>query len=293
MKSKMLLLTLVITLFLTGCSGITQSTELYYPQGQSMGQIEGINFTLNASLPETQDDIDYYKLVSSDVTIESVKALGNKIGIPGEANWIPSDTIVMSELPKMLRVSATGHIQYIVEHSLFELDANLPSYEEATMIATNFLKESGLWYDGVLLNNVTVGGTINTVPSHLLVNYSQYINGIPLTGNGSEFSVRIGDEGKIAGAAIWKPNLKLYGKVQCIKASDACNNLMAGNAINLSLPLNCKNVVINNIHLGYYLAPYTEGQEYVMPVYVFKGECLDSDGNFIEKFVAYVEANSK
>jgi hypothetical protein len=127
------------------------------------------------------------------------------------------------------------------------------------------------------LEKVTVGGTVDTTPSHLLVSFTQYIDGIPLTGPGDKFGVRISDNGEIARALIWHPELMIQGNIQCIDANQAYNSLIMGNK-EYAVPTDCQEVIITNIYIGYYLEYILEGQEFVMPVYVFKGECFDSDG---------------
>jgi len=42
--------------------------------------------------------------------------------------------------------------------------------------------------------------------------------------------------------------------------------------------------------LAYWMEPLDEHQEYVVPVYEFKGKCLDKDGEYIEDFTGWCEA---
>lgn len=285
----------LISIFSFGCSNVTNNGLLTYASGESMGQIQQAEFILNTSLPDSLSTLNYYKLVCPKVTIEAVKTLGAKLGFTGEAGTISSGAIVMSSKngDDSLSVSNTGRIEYYCEHGLFVLDAELSSNEDAAIIATEFLKELELWFSDVELQEVKIGGTVNTTPSHLLVQYRQYIEGIPLVGNGTSYAVRIGNGGKVVKAAVWHIELETQGTVQCIESFEACSLLMEGKGINFALPSNCDKVTINNIYIGYFIKSHMEAGETAMPVYVFEGECLDSEGNYIQDFRTYIDAVQK
>lgn len=283
---------LMVATISAGCSVKVNDDLKIYNSGESMGQIQQAEFTLNTSFPKTPSTLKYYKLVCPEVSIESVKTLGAKLGFTGEAGIIPSGAIVMSSNngENWLNVYDTGRIEYFCKHELFKLNATLSTYDDAAVIATNFLKQVGLWFSDVDLQEVTIGGTVNTTPSHLLVQYRQFIDEIPLVGNGTSYAVRIGNEDKVVKAAVWHIELEPQGTVKCIDAAQAGSSLMEGKGINFTLPSNCTNVTIENIYIGYFIKAHTESGGNVMPVYVFEGKCLDSNGNYIQDFKTYIDA---
>ncbi len=291
MKSRLLCIisTIVLGTVLSGCSPFTNNDI----ENESMGQIGQAEFIIDTNLPDSPEKLAFYKIVPPDVTVESVENLGALLDFEGEAGFIPPYTIGMSVSGiKSLRVNTnTGAVEFNYTHKLFQLNPELPSYEEAATIATNFLKDTNLWFSDLELKGVSIGGTVNTAPSHLLVSFTQYIDGFPLTGLGSKYGIRICDKGEIGKALIWHPELENQGEIQCIDANQACDNLISGNET-VVLPSNCKEVRITNIYIGYYLESIVEEQEYVTPVYVFEGECLTSDGTYIEDFTAWIKATS-
>jgi len=262
-----------------------------YVLGESMGGLQGAEFILNTTLPDYPKFLDYYQIMQSDTTKESVEELGAKLGFSGEAGIIESQEIfVMSTGNMSLRVSFSGRMEYNSGLSLFGSASTFPPDNEIRTIAEGFFKKIGLWFSDIEFKEIKVGGTVNTKPSHLLVQYRQYIDDMPLVGNGASFSVRISDMGNILKATIIHPELKEYDKVECINSIEACDSLMKGNGILFAVPSNCKKIIINGIYIGYFIEAHIEKQEYSLPVYVFEGECLDSDGNYIQDFITYIDA---
>ena len=67
---------------------------------------------------------------------------------------------------------------------------------------------------------------------------------------------------------------------------------MAGEGIYFSIPEIASEIIIDNVYLGYFIEPTMETGDDVIPVYVFEGECLASDGTYIEDFTAWIKAAS-
>jgi len=52
-----------------------------------------------------------------------------------------------------------------------------------------------------------------------------------------------------------------------------------------------KKVKINNVVIAYWLEPADEGQDYIVPVYKFNGQCLDENGKQLDTpFTDVIEA---
>jgi hypothetical protein len=57
------------------------------------------------------------------------------------------------------------------------------------------------------------------------------------------------------------------------------------------MPVSCPNVRIDEVQLSYWIDPLSEKQDYILPVFVFKGDCLDNNGHYIEGFTAWTDAS--
>jgi len=202
---------------------------------------------------------------------------------------------------------------------------NLPSEEEAGQIAIDFLAQSGLLppdstVDGGYEIEVVTGGTygieeevpeegvekempeegveeggetgpevVEEYVTHLLVRFHRQIDGFPVTGPGNQLGVRIGDEGEVITILkVWR-EVTPYDEVVIKTPEQAYQELKSG-AGSYYVPLDCEKVVVEQIYLAYWMEPLDEHQEYVVPVYEFKGKCLDKDGEYIEDFTGWCEA---
>jgi hypothetical protein len=56
-------------------------------------------------------------------------------------------------------------------------------------------------------------------------------------------------------------------------------------------PIESRKVKINNVTIAYWLESIGKGQDYVAPVYIFKGTCLDESGKQLDTpFIDVIEA---
>lgn len=279
----------LLTGMLSGC--VDSDTQ----SGNAVETGTDVDFVLGKSLPAVPEQLISYSIKQPNVSTDSVATIGAKFGFLGEAGDIDFSMIGMSneEKQEILQINVnSGAIEYTCLSELFPLSPSLPDEEDAAKIAVEFLQSVDLWYSDLELEDVTVGGTYAGDPSHLLVRFTRYINGIPLTGPGNKYAVRVGDEGKVIRILVRYPELEQSGEVQIISPEIAFNNLKSGKGF-FSLPSDCKEVVISHVYLGYYLDTITQEQEYLMPSYIFKGECRDKRGNSIETFTGWTDAVAK
>jgi hypothetical protein len=101
----------------------------------------------------------------------------------------------------------------------------LPDDQGAASIATEFLKQAGLWFPDVEVKEVVVGGTTGPNPAHLLVNFARSVGGMPLTGPGKKFGVRVGDQGEVVSMFVYYPELVPDKAVRVISAAAALDIL--------------------------------------------------------------------
>jgi len=272
-----------------------------------------------AGLP-SNNKMMVYRVENPVVTTDSVKEIGGKLGFEGGANYIDEETKIAmldEEAEEVRQLSVwvdSGAVEYAIVYpdKLYPLEPpNLPSEEEARQIAIDFLDQSGLLPADSAIGDdleaeVLVGGTYGTrekVPdevmdeageikpegdeeyvTHLLVRFHRQINGFPVNGVGSKFGVRIGDKGEVvAMLKVWR-ELTPYNEVVINTPEQAYQELTSGTG-SYYAPLDCEKVVVEQVYLAYWMEPLDEHQEYVVPVYEFKGRCLDKDGEYLKDFV--------
>jgi hypothetical protein len=81
------------------------------------------------------------------------------------------------------------------------------------------------------------------------------------------------------------------GTDNIISEQQAFQELMQGKG-SLEVPLDCKQVVVDNVQLKYWMDPPSEKQDFIVPVYEFTGTCLDKNGNTLEDFTGWTPALS-
>ncbi|MFC2000390.1 hypothetical protein ACFLXE_06510 [Chloroflexota bacterium] len=83
--------------------------------------------------------------------------------------------------------------------------------------------------------------------------------------------------------------VEAFKEISIISSSEAYNRLATGEVAYAVHP-ECERVVLEEACLSYWMEPSPEKQEYVVPIYEFKGKCLDKEGKYLEDFVAWCEA---
>ena len=287
---KRVILSLVLLLLCVGCNGTAITSTNTYTKGYSTTKWN-VEFVLDTDLPEFPDKLNYYATVKPEVTIEWVEAIGDKLGIMDEAGITGSgDRVIMSEGDERLEVyTSTGSISIRGIHIPYQMDAELTSSENAAIIATEFVKYLGLWGDDIKLKGVTLRYEEIPIKQEWGVSFNQYINGYPLVGGSKSLDVIVNMYCTVTSAGIWELELEHAGEIECMTSHQAYTALLAGDALEFIASSETK-ILINDVYIGYYLDSQTELQEFVMPVYVFGGERVFSDGH-TEIFRCYVNTS--
>jgi len=304
-----------------------------------------VSFTAKTSLSTNPNQAAVYKIQSSDITTQSVAALGHRLGFSGHAGLSDDGTkIVMSQgsgnEEKQLTVwTASGGIEYgyVEPEKLYpSAPPALPSQAQAETIAYDFLQEADLLPPGYQSlakikdeTTVAAGGGYSigkqyaaetappassapsapseaTAPSapaeeaapsappgttYWLVSFPYFVDGMEATGPGSRIEVSVGDNGEVLGMQqSWRPMSSL-GADNIISEQQAFQELTQGKG-SLDVPLDCQQVVVEQVQLKYWLDPPSEKQEFIVPVYEFTGTCLDKNGNTLEDFTGWTPALS-
>lgn len=288
---------------------------------------EDVIFTAKTSLSAKSGQAVVYELKTSDVTTQSVIALGRKLGFSGEATFIDGGTKIAmydgagDDMRELVVWTASGAVEYgyVEPEKLYPSSpVELPSQPEAELIAYDFLQQADLLPPGYhslakIKDETTViaGGGYSvspryateaaptaptapiepSAPTYWLVSFPYQVDGASATGPGSKIEVSIGDGGEVVRMLwSWRP-MSPVSTGNIISERQAYQDLVQGQG-SLDVPLDCRQVVVEQVQLKYWLDPPSEKQDYAVPVYEFTGQCLDKNGNHLEDFTAWTPALS-
>ena len=255
-------------------------------------------FELKKPLLVVTDSVMEYKVNNFNVTSEYEKGISNIFGFNLSDNP-KGDKIVDSG--KLLKFYNTGGFLY-ASHSDFVGDAptSLPSEQDSINIAEKYLKNQKLLPQDVGSAYVTpiqidvYYPTSNTTLNYTLartVHFNRTINDLKVYGPGQNLIVDVSDNGKITGAQkLWR-DVSPY-QMKKIKTPDqAYSELANGNNSTVIVPhTNADKVAITDVSLGYYIEEGDVYQQYVDPIYVFKGDEISGDTVSNGTYVAFVKA---
>jgi hypothetical protein len=261
-----------------------------YKKGDSVTRW-GTEIVLNVDLPEFPDKLNYYATVQPEITAEWVQGIGDKLGISDEVGFSTSgNRFVMSQGDEWLEVNEdNGAVTVRGIHIPHEMDGSLSSSENAAVIATEFVKYLGLWDDNISLNEVRLRYEDTPGRQEWGVSFRQDVGGYPIVGGSKNFHVIVNPYGTILSAGLYNPKLQYAGEVDCITTHQAYGIMLSGDALEFIVSADETQILINDVYIGYYIETQRELQEYFMPVYVFEGERVYSNGD-TQVFRCYVEA---
>jgi len=288
----------------------------YSVQLPSRAVPDQISFSVTTSLSAKTGQAALYQAAAPDVTAQSVTSLGRKLGFSGEAEFTDGgEKLRMTDgtgigARELIVWTASGAVEYgfVSSEKLNPLDSpELPSMAEAKKLAYSFLEQADLVppdyrsffrvrSDIIVIaggsysiSDRNTGQVIQKDPTYWVVSFPYYVQGIQATGPGARIEVRIGDKGEVLQLIwAWRQLSPLYnGKV--ISEKSAYANLVSGDG-SLDVPQTCDQVIVKRVTLSYWINALSEQQEYVLPVYEFMGECLNSGGQHLEDFTAWTEA---
>ncbi len=247
-------------------------------------------FNMVIALPDFPENIQVYKMVKPDITVEDVTVIGAKLGMTGEVGE-SDESYLMSdkETGEFLRVfKATGAFRYDISSKLYpEETPVLTSSEEAALLAANFLAERGWLDDGVKVSSVVVGGEANGVPAHLLVIFDRPVDGYQFQFAADKDALRIGDGGEIVSMFINPVKYEPYQVAALKPVKQAYQELKKTRSkyIGFGGPGTLW-VSIDSVSIEYWLNDVHSAQDYIYPVYVFRGQCHPGQ----DSYTGWVEA---
>jgi hypothetical protein len=297
-----LLIASLLMIILSACSTQTptQNSPKYTISGLQpmMGKGPSMSFELTIPLPDLPGKLPVYKMVYPELNEEYMKNLGAKFGLTGEVMQDSSGFAMQNkETGAYLSIQRpTGTIKYDLvpyfdtpSEVLIKNPPVLPSDTDALKIATDFLAERDLLPRGNVAYKAYVGDRFGNIPTTLLVSFKKIIETV---GPGASQRVCIGDGGKIVQVFLNPANpleLPVLETVAVKSIQQAYEEVKAGKYY--FAPSEARKVDINNTTTAYWLEAIDTNQEYVAPVYIFRGTCLDSDGKQLtDPFSAIIEA---
>ncbi len=251
-------------------------------------------FPLETDFPMVDESYPVYRIITPNLTNEEIQQLGTLFGVSGDVeDFIPS-----SGISRITDYSTDPYAIFEYNHnsgsytyqipdkampSSTNIQPDLPSDEEARVIATRYLLERNLLPEGVHFCCVSIGSsygtysptstTVYNLTKH--VRFTREIEGIPVYSGG--ITVTIGEGGEVVGVTNsvgqYDPVPVLYMKIR--SPVQAYERLRAGDLI--MRPLCCTSYyAVRNISLGYLTDNQVGTHEYMLPVYAF--ECHESSG---------------
>ncbi len=277
-------------------SGQAVVTSEIHPD-ESAGRLTH-TIVMNTVLPKPVDSIMVYKVVQPHYTRQDIISLGEKFNMsPSDDMKGGADGFGRASKDRSIQayISTTGFVEYHNSnraHTINPLDVpeNLPSDEEAIAIATKFLKDRDLLPEGAVSNGVTHGKITRSEVGNQIVEwedievwFDRELNGYPV--EGTQLMLAIGGHGDVL---EYFTNWRTYEpyKEFAVKAPEhALEELKTtGVPVGMNIP---DNFMINKMYLGYHTKAGAYTENYLEPVWVFKGNVMVNGSSvmYMEQFV--------
>lgn len=263
-------------------------------------------YLLAAPFPDVNDSYPVYRTIPPNASTEEIQRIANLFGVSGGTSSVQPDSSVRlvdastDPAAEFTFYTNCGAVYYSIPAKIYpkypSTEANIPSDDEARVIATNRLKELGLLPWDVHFEDVIVGDKMGITDKtsrteYILTKYVTFfkeIQGLRVYGAG--VGVTINDKGEVVrvGSSLREYDPKPIRDVKIVTPEQAYQRLNSGDLMVQPLPENYKTIAITNISLGYWMDIPSNPQKYIVPVYVFSCDA-SWDGN-TEQVIRYVPA---
>jgi hypothetical protein len=291
------------------------TNESLQEQFQSIsGEVAGgslsykIEFT--AKKPNAPEKVAVYKTVQPKVTKTNAIAFAKKFNITDFNEPKEGDSVISVSSKNMtyrvMLYKNGGSVYWDSERSDtpngIDITENLPTDEEAKKIATSFLKERDLLPDGAFVGGTEhrkvyksnkSNGSKTVVWEDILVWYTREINGMKV--EGTQFEIEIGGHGDVIRFfSNWK-DYETIGEYPVKSQESSIETLKQKGISTAAGPDKPDTISINEIYLGYETTAVAYKEEYLEPVWVFKGEALKNGTSIgpVKEFVPALTEDSK
>jgi hypothetical protein len=287
--------TLVLAFLAFSAAGIfsmadTNQTKQYLPEvREPANQILGClshSVILEKQLPDKREKIMVYKVVPLQPTRQNVLLFGQKFNFSTDAQIKEGEVgfgIMAPDHSMHLYLMKSGWVEYTNSdraHTVNPLDVpgNLPSDEEAVKKATAFLKSQDLLPEGAEFIATDHGkiyrsnekGEKTVVWEDIAVWYGRKLGGYRV--EGTQLMLAIGANGD---PIEFFTNWRNYqpDKEMPVKPPEQAFHELKTNGVSVGMSVPDK-VSINKVYLAYKTRPGAVTEEYLEPVWVFKGNVL-------------------
>ena len=255
--------------------------------GEVAGGQLSYKIIVNVPKQDVPGKITIYKTQTPVVTKVDAITLAKKFNITniGEINeGDPKISVSSKDMRYSLQLFKTGGMSYSDYKRSdtpngIDIAENLPSDDKAIEIATTFLKERDLLPDGAIVGGVTHGKAYTTSNGKtwvswedILVYYTRELNGMKV--EGTQFEIEVGGHGDIIRFfSNWK-EYEAIGEYP-IKSQESSTDTLKQNGITIGTgPDKPDTISIDEIYLAYDTTAVAYKENYLEPVWVFKGEAL-------------------
>jgi hypothetical protein len=256
---------------------------------------------LEKTLSEKTEKIMVYKTVPVQYTRQNSLSFAQKFNISplGTIKETDAGSSVASEDGTIYAILAnSGFVEYHNSnraHSINPIDVpgNLPSDDDAVKIATRFLKDRDLLPEGAEYINTSHGKIFGTAENgtdivlweDVQVWYGHKLNG--KTVEGTQLMLAIGADGiPIEFFTNWR-DYQPYNELSVKTPEQSFEELkVKGVPVGMNTQ---EKISITDLYLAYHTKAGADREEYLEPVWVFKGNVL-VDGKAVDSVQAYIPA---
>jgi hypothetical protein len=278
----------------------TGSSSIEGDSSSLAGQVSH-TVVLNGLSPQPVEKILVYKVVHPQYTRQDIISLGEKFNMSASDKIKESPTgfgIMKEDHSLHVYLTNSGSTEFSNTNRAqtvnpLDIPGNLPSDEEAEKIATKFLRERGLLPDGAVFIGTEHGKmTIHPRDGNEIVTwedvqvwYGRELNGLKV--KGTKISIDVGGGGDIIDFySNWR-EYEPYKELPVKSPDTAFEELkIKGVPVGMNTP---DSVSIDDVYLAYRSKPGAQTEEYLEPVWVFKGDVMVADKS-VKQVEAYIPA---
>ncbi|OPY39272.1 MAG: hypothetical protein A4E35_00041 [Methanoregula sp. PtaU1.Bin051] len=258
-------------------AGSVDSSDFANQNGDIAGSLS-YQIDMNSSMPANPETILVYKTNPPIVNKETTLALAKKFNVTGT---LRGDCVVQSDDLmyglEILKISgSTRYTNANRPNELMDSPNKLPSDKEAERIATQFLEGQDLFPKGAYFSGIeryyvkSMDKNGNEIQHYgrIEVKYGRALNNIKVIGSG--ITVAIGGNGDIIEySTIWREYTPVKGFPLKSPETAFAELKKVGVKTGIETP---SRVTINNVYLAYASKAPAFEEDYLEPVWVFKGE---------------------
>ena len=261
------------------------------PSTNEQGYSYDLQASLTADLNRTRAEAPVYRLVPGSVTANGTDVLADRLGLSGSVEERGDDVFVVSGNGDLF--VTTTLIQYIAPPD--SADGELPSDDEAVLIARDWLVETGLAPADLGAGEIVAAsrdtGRLSVQfsplePDRLLAAYPSAV-------------ITVGGDGAVIEARLQWPAIEQFDLYRLRDAESAWRDVEAGGAY-IEAPLAGSEieqgtrvegtVVYDTIEIGYTTSGPPDGEQFLQPIYIFSGQVTPAGSSRSYPLSAYVPA---